>query len=128
MMVSAKQFERLGILARQKPFGLMNGTTPRIVGPVDAKHDALTWVVSVGRNKHEGIVSVEIEHSIDGETWQGNDPPIQYTTKKEGETAYIAMTRAEDVPAETQSLRAVIRGGFSEAWHYAGMEVVCRTS
>jgi hypothetical protein len=124
--VSTTQRERLGIVARQKPFALMNGTSGRVVGPVDAVYDALKWVISVGRNANGGQVSVEIEHSPDGDTWYAYDPPLVYQTTNVGETAYIDMTRADDVPVSTIALRAVIRGQFELNWHHAGVEVVCR--
>jgi hypothetical protein len=125
-VVSTTQLERLGIVARQKPFALMNGTSGRVVGPVDAVYDALKWVISVGRNANGGRVSVEIEHSPDGDTWYAYEPPLVYQTTNAGETAYIDMTRAEDVPASTIALRAVIRGQFELDWQHAGVEVVCR--
>jgi hypothetical protein len=124
--VSTAQLERLGIVARQKPFALMNGTSGRVVGPVDAVYDALKWVISVGRNANGGHVSVEIEHSPDGDTWYAYEPPLVYQTTNAGETAYIDMTRADDVPASTIALRAVIRGQFKLDWQHAGVEVVCR--
>jgi hypothetical protein len=124
--VSTAQLERLGIVARQKPFALMNGTSGRVVGPVDAVHDALKWVISVGRNANGGQVSVEIEHSPDGDAWYAYEPSLIYQTTNAGETAYIDMTRTDDVPASTIALRAVIRGQFELDWQHAGVEVVCR--
>jgi hypothetical protein len=126
MTISTTQRERLGIVALQKPFAMMKGTSGRVVGPVDVTYDALKWVVSVGRNTNAGQISVEIEHTPDGNTWHAYDPPLIYQTTNAHEAACIEMTRADDVPAATIALRAVIRGWFQENWHHAGVEVMCR--